>query len=71
MLKTLCNALTTPAKSGLFIVALHPASVQSVRWHRKPRWVPVAKSKIFKVPERRHEDPEERAELMRLHQNYK
>lgn len=45
--------------------------LQIVRWRRKPRWLPVAKSKMFRVPERKKEDPIERAELMRLHANYK
>lgn len=45
--------------------------LQLVRWRRKPRWLPVAKSKLFRVPERKVEDPMERAELMRLHANYK
>lgn len=33
--------------------------------------MPIAKSKLFRVPERTKEDPMERAELMRLHANYK
>lgn len=45
--------------------------LQLVRWRRKPRWLPVAKSKLYRVPERKAEDPIERAELMRLHANYK
>lgn len=45
--------------------------LQLVRWRRKPRWLPVAKSKIFRVPERVAQDPVERSELMRLHANYK
>lgn len=51
---------------------LHSAGfLQLVRWRRKPRWLPVAKSKIFRVPERVAQDPVERSELMRLHANYK
>lgn len=46
-------------------------ALQLVRWRRKPRWLPIAKSKMFRVPERKKEDPIERAELMRLHANYK
>lgn len=45
--------------------------LQLVRWRRKPRWLPVAKSKLFRVPERKVQDPMERSELMRLHANYK
>ncbi|XP_037934439.1 probable 28S ribosomal protein S26, mitochondrial [Teleopsis dalmanni] len=46
-------------------------SLEFVRWRRKPRWLPVAKSKMFKVPERPFEPPEEKAELKRLHNIYK
>lgn len=70
MLKSIIQTLAVPAKS-VFNIAAGPTSVQTVRWHRKPRWLPVAKTKLFKVPERQKEDPEERAELMRLHHNYK
>lgn len=45
-------------------------NVQSVRW-RKPLSLGTAKSKMFRVPERRKQDPEERAEMFRLHSNYK
>lgn len=47
-----------------------PAIYQTVRW-RKPRWVPQAKSKIFRVPPRRVPPEDERLELMRLHNNYR
>lgn len=70
MLKSLITSLAGPVQS-VYNVSAGPASVQCVRWRRKPRWIPTAKSKMFKVPERKHEDPEERSELMRLHQNYK
>lgn len=52
-------------------VASTTSQLQLVRWRRKPRWLPVAKSKMFRVPERKPEDPQEREELMRLHTNYK
>lgn len=65
------TVLAAPVSSALSVSAGAPACLQSVRWHRKPRWVPIAKSKMFRVPERKQEDPEERAELMRLHHNYK
>lgn len=45
-------------------------NVQSIRW-RKPIALGTAKSKLFRVPPRRRQDPEERAELMRLSSNYK
>lgn len=43
---------------------------QRIRW-RKPRWIPIAKSKIFKVPPRTVIPEDERIELMRLNNNYK
>lgn len=44
---------------------------QVLRWRRKPRWLPVAKSKMFRVPARPETPPEEKAELMRLYNNYR
>lgn len=55
-------------------VEVFPSSVtnlQTVRWRRKPRWLPVAKSKIFKVPPRTETPIEEREELKRLYNNYR
>lgn len=42
----------------------------TVRHHRKPRWLGTAKSKLFRVPERRQQIADEVAELKRLHNNY-
>ncbi|XP_067012915.1 small ribosomal subunit protein mS26 [Anabrus simplex] len=47
-----------------------PTYYQGVRWRRKPRWVPVAKSKMFRVPERPKVPEEEMNELQRLNNNY-
>lgn len=71
MLKSVIQTVLSAPACSVLNVSAGPACVQSVRWHRKPRWVPIAKSKMFRVPERKPEDPEERAELMRLHHNYK
>ncbi|TDG47637.1 hypothetical protein AWZ03_005935 [Drosophila navojoa] len=46
-------------------------ALEFVRRRRKPRWLPVAKSKLFRVPERKKQSEEERTELMRLHNHYK
>lgn len=46
-------------------------ALEFVRWRRKPRWLPTAKSKMFRVPERKEQTEEEKAELLRLHNNYK
>lgn len=47
------------------------ACVQCVQYHRKARWVPKAKSKIFRVPERKKQDEDEKLELLTLHNRYK
>ncbi|XP_037721525.1 probable 28S ribosomal protein S26, mitochondrial [Drosophila subpulchrella] len=70
MLRAGCQLLTQSAlpagKTGGNSFAL-----EFVRWRRKPRWLPVAKSKMFRVPERKKQTEEERTELMRLHNHYK
>ncbi|OAD56544.1 putative 28S ribosomal protein S26, mitochondrial [Eufriesea mexicana] len=45
--------------------------IQCVRWKRKPIWLPTAKSKMFRVPERKVIPTEEELELKRLHNNYR
>lgn len=45
--------------------------VQCAEAHRKPRWVPVAKSKIYRIPKRPEVSEEERLELLRINNNYK
>lgn len=44
---------------------------ECVRWHRKPRWIPKAKSKLFKVPKRPDIPIGEKQELIRLNNNYR
>lgn len=44
---------------------------QSIRWKRKPRWIPVAKSKLFRIPVRPVIPAEEKLELFQLHAHYK
>ncbi|XP_017863592.1 PREDICTED: probable 28S ribosomal protein S26, mitochondrial [Drosophila arizonae] len=70
MLRAGCQLLNqstvAAAKTGSNNFAL-----EFVRWRRKPRWLPVAKSKLFRVPERKKQTEEERTELMRLHNHYK
>ncbi|KAH8376505.1 hypothetical protein KR200_006870 [Drosophila serrata] len=70
MLRAGCQVLTQTAlpagKTGGNSFAL-----EFVRWRRKPRWLPVAKSKVFRVPERKKQTEEEKTELMRLHNQYK
>ena len=42
----------------------------SFRW-RKPRWIPQAKSKVFRIPKREEPNFEEAVELRRLHNIYR
>lgn len=52
-------------------ISNNPVCVQCVRWRRKPRWLPVAKSKLYRVPERKRGPEEEYTELLRLHNTYR
>lgn len=47
------------------------AFVQSIRWRRKPIWFPVAKSKLFRIPERPKVPEDEMLELRRLYNEYR
>lgn len=47
-----------------------PLYAQYAQAHRKPRWVPVAKSKIFRIPKRPVISNEEKIELRRINNNY-
>ncbi|XP_018406707.1 PREDICTED: probable 28S ribosomal protein S26, mitochondrial [Cyphomyrmex costatus] len=44
---------------------------QCIRWKRKPIWLPTAKSKMFRVPERPVIPMEDYLELKRLYNNYR
>ncbi|CAK1594169.1 unnamed protein product [Parnassius mnemosyne] len=48
-----------------------PMLLQCAEAHRKPRWLPVAKSKIYRIPKRPVVSEEERIELLRINNNYK
>lgn len=53
------------------VTAIKPTTnLQIVRW-RKPRWIPKAKSKLYRIPERPVIPEEERIELLRLNNNYR
>lgn len=56
---------------SLLIRRTCPIFIQSAQAHRKPRWVPVAKSKIYRIPKRPVVSEEERLELLRINNNYK
>ena len=49
----------------------NPLNLQSIRWRRKPRWLPVAQSKLYRVPERKKIPIEEYSELKTLNAYYK
>uniref|UniRef100_A0A182MQC8 Small ribosomal subunit protein mS26 n=1 Tax=Anopheles culicifacies TaxID=139723 RepID=A0A182MQC8_9DIPT len=59
--------------SGVFTKSKAVALLQytTVRFRRKPRWLGTAKSKLFRVPERKKQIEEEIEELKRLHNNYR
>lgn len=62
--------ITNILKSSEFIPTTW-TNLQSIRWRRKPRWVPIAKSKMFRVPPRTIIPEDEKIELMRLYNNYR
>jgi hypothetical protein len=71
MLRLLSNLSKLPAGTNPHNISLNPVCVQCVRFRRKPRFLPVAKSKIFRIPQHPQQDPEEKMELLRLHNNYR
>lgn len=58
------------AVSNVYNVSCSAVSIQSVRW-RKPRWLPMAKSRVFKISERHVLPVEESEEWKRLNNNYR
>lgn len=57
--------------SSSFLKRTWPVVIQCAEAHRKPRWLPVAKSKIYRIPKRPEVPEEERQELKRINNNYK
>lgn len=55
----------------VFLKRTCPLITQIAEAHRKPRWLPVAKSKIYRIPKRPVITEEERLELLRINNNYK
>ncbi|XP_071448960.1 small ribosomal subunit protein mS26 [Hetaerina americana] len=47
------------------------AFLQFVRWNRKPIWAPIAKSKLFRIPERKRLPEDEDREIRRLFNIYR
>ncbi|XP_014290738.1 small ribosomal subunit protein mS26 [Halyomorpha halys] len=48
----------------------NPLNLQSIRWRRKPRWLPVAPSKLYRIPVKKKLPPEEILEIRTLHNHY-
>ncbi|RZC33578.1 MRP-S26 domain containing protein [Asbolus verrucosus] len=46
-------------------------NLQSVRWRRKPIWMPTAKSKLYRIPVKPVIPEEEKEEIKRLYNNYR
>lgn len=65
------STLTIRNLAGYDHLISKATTIQCVRWKRKPIWLPTAKSKIFKVPQKPQIPEEEYTELMRIHNNYK
>ncbi|KAJ8686318.1 hypothetical protein QAD02_022112 [Eretmocerus hayati] len=49
----------------------NPIQHQSLRWKRKPIWLPTAKTKVFRVPVRPKLPVDEALEIQRLYNNYR
>uniref|UniRef100_A0A336LUY8 Small ribosomal subunit protein mS26 n=1 Tax=Culicoides sonorensis TaxID=179676 RepID=A0A336LUY8_CULSO len=64
------NLLNKKAVASEYPAILESLNVQ-VRWRRKPRWLGTAKTKVFRVPTRPVQDPEERAFMFKLSTNYR
>ncbi|CAB0002290.1 unnamed protein product [Nesidiocoris tenuis] len=53
-------------------IGVSPFSLTAIRWKRtKPRWLPTAKTKVFRVPERKKFPADEDDENKRLFNNYR
>lgn len=58
------------ASSNVYNMSCAAINIQSVRW-RKPRWLPMAKSRVFKVSERHVLPKDEDEEWKRLNNIYR
>lgn len=65
------NILTVRNLNAYDHIISNGPHIQCVRWKRKPIWLPPAKSKLFRIPERKVIPIEESIELKRLHNNYR
>lgn len=65
------NALTVRNLNAYDYLKFNGTQIQSVRWKRKPIWLPTAKTKIFRIPQHTPMPEDEKIEFYRLDQNYK
>ncbi|XP_055905043.1 probable 28S ribosomal protein S26, mitochondrial [Eupeodes corollae] len=65
------SALTVLSQTSETKITNCSIGLEFVRWRRKPRWLPVAKSKVFRIPEKKPQSMDEKLELLRLHNHYK
>lgn len=70
---TIMNASTLTMRNlnGYDHLIVNGPCIQCVRWKRKPIWLPTAKSKMFRIPQRPVIPKEESTELKRLFNNYR
>ncbi|XP_039300381.1 probable 28S ribosomal protein S26, mitochondrial [Nilaparvata lugens] len=68
-----CNVLSqTPIVSSILNTNNNLVCYQCVRWSRhKPRWLPVAKTKMYRIPARKEYPEEQTAELLTWFNNYR
>lgn len=65
------NVLTIRNLNVYDCLIFNGTQIQSVRWKRKPIWLPTAKSKVFRVPQKKHLPEDEMREIKRLFNNYR
>uniref|UniRef100_A0A1B6DPR9 Small ribosomal subunit protein mS26 n=1 Tax=Clastoptera arizonana TaxID=38151 RepID=A0A1B6DPR9_9HEMI len=71
MFKKIAENCIFKKHSASWPIPFNPTNYQFLRWYRKPRWVPVAPSKMFRVPERKRYPAEETVEVIRLNNIYR
>ena len=66
-----CSPLTSNYAYSCNFFNLNSIYAQSLRWKRKPIWLPTAKTKLFRVPVRPKIPEDEKLEIQRLYNNYR
>lgn len=65
------NALTIRNLNAYDSLIFNGTQIQSIRWKRKPIWLPTAKTKVFRVSQRKRFPEDEVNEMKRLFNNYR